>query len=404
MLCAAAWAAADPPPAATALAATSAPATQEQAHDARTAAERLDKIMKERIKELHFEGIELDEVIQFLRDVSGVNIVVKWNALAGAGIKRDSLVYLDVKDVEVEKALRLILESLENPDSLDWAEDDGIITISSRDDLATRTTLRNYPAGDLLSATRSDLTKALVPPKRKQGLNHIADVPHPVQAGGENRVPVRDERLAEEADDTVLTAAGLVDLIKSTVNPASWDQGNTSITMADTTLVILQTSRTHKAIARLLESLRQAREAARVHLGVAVVRMKDAAGRRELLQAAAAGKDMSAMLAGGAQEGKWTLDRCRIENSFVGDKIRTSWLGQGQSGYDVLVHLAGRDGQTLEATAVFKSQWQTKSGAVARSDSARLRLAARAAEIVELVPPDAAGGSVVLILWRERTP
>ena len=64
------------------------------------------------LPEIRFTGQALADVIDFLRDVSGANIVVNWHALEPAGISKETPVKLQAKDVKLRDALKQILDQV----------------------------------------------------------------------------------------------------------------------------------------------------------------------------------------------------------------------------------------------------------------------------------------------------
>jgi hypothetical protein len=70
------------------------------------------------LREINFGGQALSDVIDFLRDVSGLKIDVDWTALEQAGIAKDAPVTARVGDVKFSTALRFVLESVSNGKSV----------------------------------------------------------------------------------------------------------------------------------------------------------------------------------------------------------------------------------------------------------------------------------------------
>jgi hypothetical protein len=62
------------------------------------------------LPELKFDGTGLGDVLEFVKDVSGAQIVVDWAALAKAGVKKDTPVTVSMKDVKLAEALTKILD------------------------------------------------------------------------------------------------------------------------------------------------------------------------------------------------------------------------------------------------------------------------------------------------------
>lgn len=63
----------------------------------------------ETIRELNFEGIEFKDVIQFIRDVGGMSIYVKWSVLNGCGIDKSDTIDLHIENVSLEEAMKEVL-------------------------------------------------------------------------------------------------------------------------------------------------------------------------------------------------------------------------------------------------------------------------------------------------------
>lgn len=71
--------------------------------------------LNERIRELKIDDIELQDVIQFFRDVSGVRMKFRWDTLVGTGLTKATTVKLDLREVTLHTALTL---SLANADGM----------------------------------------------------------------------------------------------------------------------------------------------------------------------------------------------------------------------------------------------------------------------------------------------
>ncbi len=82
-----------------------------------------------------FDGIALADVFQYIRDVAGVNIHVKWAFLKAAGVSEDSEVNVKLLAVTIEKTLRVVLEDVAGVGLLGFHVDEGVITISTKSDL-----------------------------------------------------------------------------------------------------------------------------------------------------------------------------------------------------------------------------------------------------------------------------
>jgi protein involved in polysaccharide export with SLBB domain len=116
---------------------------------------QLDK----KLPELRFEAVAFSDVIDFLRDVTGANIFVDWNALKGAGVDSSAAVTVRVRDVSFRKALELVLQSAGA--DLTFEVDQNVIKISTKQSLqsaAGEDPFALAPAGALTFAAPSAAT------------------------------------------------------------------------------------------------------------------------------------------------------------------------------------------------------------------------------------------------------
>jgi len=103
-----------------------------------------------------FDQTPLHMVMDFLRDLSGLNLHVNWRALEMSGVTRDTPVTLKVRGVSMRRLLDLLMSQLSaNQDvygSVYWIVDEGVVHISTGSALNQTTKTRRYDVTDLLMA------------------------------------------------------------------------------------------------------------------------------------------------------------------------------------------------------------------------------------------------------------
>ena len=239
--------------------------------------EEVLRALDRRVREINFDQIELKDVIQFLRDVSGVNIWVQFSGLGAAGLSRNSPVNVCLHDVTLRQALEVILEDVGASAPLGWVIRGNTIVISTRDDLATRTVTRVYDVSDLIVPVSVFVGPAIVPEaeQRKPQIDP--------ELVAEHRECLEELGVLEPKATRATLVNDLKDIIRSSIAPESWmDANRIGIQEFDGRLVILQTLENHREIKELLAGLRRARAGATVAMGVAVVRVSDASDAVEL--------------------------------------------------------------------------------------------------------------------------
>ena len=209
---------------------------------------------------VQFEETPFEEVISFLRDQAEVNIYVNWNALELVGIDRDAPVELSLEDLRLEKALDLILTEVGQGDvPLGYVVDEGIIQISSQEDLDKDTSTAVYDIQDLLF-TPKNFTNA-----PQLDLQQVLQQAQSSGGGGGGQSIFRDEQQNQsqeaeaELDELV---ENLLELIRSTISPDSWQSRGGVVGSAQELngqLIVTQTAGAHKEIRDLLTQMREAR-------------------------------------------------------------------------------------------------------------------------------------------------
>ena len=90
-----------------------------------------DRIVQARLKRqipINFDDNRLENVIEYMRNVTGVTMAVNWRALEAAGIKPGTTVTLELPAVRADKALDMILEQVGG--NLFWVVNKGAVVIS----------------------------------------------------------------------------------------------------------------------------------------------------------------------------------------------------------------------------------------------------------------------------------
>ncbi|MDB4628092.1 hypothetical protein OAF82_00735, partial [bacterium] len=89
---------------------------------------------------VNFKNNSLDQVISYMKNVTGLEIYPDWKALDLIGIRPDTEVDLELGQVSAESALQRILEQVgDDLDRPEFAVEDGVVVISSDDALRKKT-------------------------------------------------------------------------------------------------------------------------------------------------------------------------------------------------------------------------------------------------------------------------
>ena len=215
---------------------------------------------------INFDANRLVNVIDYLRNTTGVNFFVNWPVLEAAGIEKDLPITLQLTQIPAEQALRLVLQqasAVNEFEPVQFSIIEGIVTISTERDLTKTTDTRVYDIRDLLvqvpnfsNAPEFDLNESLSN-TNSGGSNSGGGGGQGSSLFGDDEGEDLDEPTRSEMIEQIVT------LIQDTVGkPEEWAAlgGDvSSVRELNGNLIIKSTPQNHRAVIALLGQLRETR-------------------------------------------------------------------------------------------------------------------------------------------------
>jgi hypothetical protein len=202
---------------------------------ARTAtASVVGRQLSTQLPELKFQGVTFSDAVDFLRDVSGANIIVNWKALEAAGVTRDAPVNLHLNGVSLHKAMDLLLTEAAGGDTITYVVDQGVIEITTRELADKNMVTRVYPVEDLLMIIPdfNDAPQFSLDAAQNGGGGGGSPVGQGGGGGAAAANPLFQQggtQTAEVVKTKAERAQELVELIEQVVSPDIWkDNGGTA--------------------------------------------------------------------------------------------------------------------------------------------------------------------------------
>ena len=199
---------------------------------------------------ISFEDNTLDDVLDYVQTITGVNVFPDWPALEAKSIDQDTRVTMKtVQPISASTALDRVLESVSGeadaPDGLGWTVLDGAVVISTPEQLSRRTVTLTYDLRDLLGDVwnSSDVDGPL---ERAEPVGQDAGV----------AADIVDGDVADAAPEKDGRALLVMQLIMATVDPDSWGVISYVSPWGDEALIITTTRDNHRGIHDLFDLLR----------------------------------------------------------------------------------------------------------------------------------------------------
>jgi general secretion pathway protein D len=222
------------------------------------------------LPEVRFDAVGFTDVVDFLRDITGANIFVNWRALEQAGIDKNAPVTARLRDVKFSKALDIILEEVGGGTvKIGYTVDEGVITISTSDDLAKNVVTRVYDVRDLIISV-PDFTNA---PDFNLSSSSNTQAQQFGAGGAASGAPSNSGSLfgggggggndnSQQGGTRADLVAQVIKLITDTVATDSWRENGGSvgsIKELSGQLIVTQTPENQSALQALLDQLREYR-------------------------------------------------------------------------------------------------------------------------------------------------
>jgi hypothetical protein len=199
--------------------------------------------------ELKFDSVSFSDVIDHLREVTGVNIHVNWKALETAGVPKDAPVTIHLRSVTLRTALKVLLDDVAPGGAVTWYADDGVIEITTKELADSAMITRVYDVSDILleipdftETQQANFTSATRGGTGGGGGN---------SGGGGNLFGGANQQSSQNIRTKADRAADIVKLIETTIQPTIWkDNGGTaSIVVLKNQLIVTAPRSVHEAIA-----------------------------------------------------------------------------------------------------------------------------------------------------------
>ncbi|MCB9854038.1 MAG: hypothetical protein H6818_00005, partial [Phycisphaerales bacterium] len=223
--------------------------------------------LRTRAPEIRFDGMTFEDVVDRLRTLTGLNIVPNWAAMEAVAVEKDAEVTLTLTDVTFEKTLDLVLSEVGGGEvELGYEIDEGILRISTKEDLSRRTHFASYDIRDLIVSIPNfkgpdiDISNAGQNQNQTGGIGGGRFIGNGGGSGGigggsggggagGGGGSLFEDSGEEDEEQNVDDAIGpLIDLIQQTIEPESWRAagGNVgSIGVLNQQLIVTQTSNAH---------------------------------------------------------------------------------------------------------------------------------------------------------------
>jgi hypothetical protein len=172
----------------------------------------------QRVHQIAFEEAPLEQVTDWLANISGLNVTVRWQALEDFGIARDTPITIKARNLRLTTVLWMIMNEAGGPDvKLAYRAAETLLILSTAEDLSREMVLKVYDVGDLImriarfnNAAQINVAQLLGQANQTGSGNIVETESDP---GGQTQEQDREGEIGR-----------LIRLITDTVEPDTWAQ------------------------------------------------------------------------------------------------------------------------------------------------------------------------------------
>jgi hypothetical protein len=193
------------------------------------------QVLNLRVSELALDAVPFEQVMDWLADYSGVNVLVRWEALEDVGIERDQPISIKMRNLRLSQVLWVIMNEATagGPARLAYRTTGNMIVLSTHADLNRAMVVKVYDVRDLLQRVPFHANASFI---REQ--TYVAGLQPRVAAGAVGFQPIIGRAISgvelytddeegdrfEDAqeDDRAEAVRELIDVIVNAVEPDTW--------------------------------------------------------------------------------------------------------------------------------------------------------------------------------------
>ena len=218
-------------------------------------------LLNSRVPEVSFEEQPLEDVMNWIGDMTGVNVVVRWETLEDNGIERDKPISVRVRNLPLSQVLWFVMNAAGGSDiKLAYRATADLIVLSLDEDLGKDMIVKVYDVSDMLVRVPRFTNAAKLNPA--EALNQVGQNAGRGgggggggRGGGSQLFDDDEDEEDDEDDDGAGDMQRLIQVIVDTVEPDTWNVngGTGSVTPLRGQIIVRNSILVHQLLGGYLD-------------------------------------------------------------------------------------------------------------------------------------------------------
>ena len=109
------------------------------------------RLLNKRLPEIRFDAVPFETVMQYIQELTEINLSVRWEKLENAGVERDAPITIQARNLRLRQVLFMIMNAATDSDlTLAYRMSGNLLVVSTEEDLGREHITKVYDVADLM--------------------------------------------------------------------------------------------------------------------------------------------------------------------------------------------------------------------------------------------------------------
>lgn len=207
------------------------------------------RLLHQELPEIRWDATPFELVMQNLQQLTGINMVVRWEKLENAGVEKENPITIHAKNLRLSQVLWMVMNEAASTDiTLAYRMSGNLLILSTAEDLGRELITKVYDVADLMVRVPNVQRPRMDNQQSSFGSQGGGGGGQSI-FGGNNQEDDYEQENREPGQATA-EMERLIEVIKKTIEPDSWSdvEGEGEITSYGNLLIITNTILVHQKI------------------------------------------------------------------------------------------------------------------------------------------------------------
>lgn len=176
------------------------------------------RLLNQRLPEIRFDAVPFETVMQYIQELTQINVSVRWEKLENAGVERDAPITIQARNLRLSQVLWMIMNAATDSDlTLAYRMSGNLLILSTEEDLGRELITKVYDVADLM--VRIPNTQR---PFYENNNTSLGEGSSGGSIFGDSQNQQRQQQDQYEPGQPTPEMSNLIEVIQQTIEPDTW--------------------------------------------------------------------------------------------------------------------------------------------------------------------------------------